>query len=132
MLMIIWMMKKGDSRSNPFSRPFLCCSSREDSPPMPERLVGADGQTALLHGHLRGGHGVLGEQVHPAHFALVDVLLGHEVLHFTRKARVELGDIEAGDGRDARLAGEHRLPVLLGTGAQCRDQPGTGDDDSTV
>ncbi len=36
MLTIIWMMKKGDSRSNPFSRPLRCCSSSEEMPPMPE------------------------------------------------------------------------------------------------
>jgi hypothetical protein len=35
MLMIIWRMKKGDSRSNPFSRPLRCCSSSEVSPPIP-------------------------------------------------------------------------------------------------
>ena len=33
---IIWMMKKGDNRSNPFSNPLRCCSSSEEIPPMPE------------------------------------------------------------------------------------------------
>ena len=39
MLMIIWRMKKGERRSKPFSSAFLCCSSSEPSPPIPEPMI---------------------------------------------------------------------------------------------
>ena len=67
-------------------------------------------QSAILHCLHAGSHAVMNEGIHMTGFFTGDVILDIESLDLTRKMRGEGGGIKLGDGRDAGLSGEKRVP----------------------
>ena len=97
-LMIDAGMKNGEMRRGPPSRSALCSRSMVLKPPMPEAMktptrvaiVVGHRQAGVVHRELRGGDGVLDEDVHLLDVFLVDELQRIEPLHLARDARGEL------------------------------------------
>ena len=75
---------------------------------------------------------VAAEEVEPAHLALVDVVLGVEVLDLGGDVHLVVRGVEAGDLADARLAGHEATPEGVHVVAERRDDAETGDDDSAL
>ena len=74
---------------------------------------------------------VLDEEVHPARLFCSMNSSGSKSFTSPAKCVARSLGVEAGDGRDARLAREQALPVLLGPGAERRDRARvSGDDDA--
>ena len=77
-----------------------------------------------------GGDGVAAEEVQPARLALVDVVLGDEVLDLGGDVHLVAGGVEPGDLAHAGLAGHEAAPEGVHVVADRRDDAQTGDDDS--
>ena len=111
-------MKNGEILRGPPSSSALCSRSMVVNPPMPEpmntptsrRVLRRDRQPRVVHRELRGGDGVLDEDVHLLDVFLLDELQRVEALDLRRDLRREAGDVELGDRADAALPGQQRRP----------------------
>ncbi len=100
-----------------------------DHRPDPVRL-GAGVELGVGGRQLGGRDRVPREEVEPPHLALVDEVLGVEVLDLGGDVHLVVAGVEARDRPDARLAGDEPPPERVDVVAQRRDHAETGDDDS--
>ena len=89
-------------------------------------------QPRVVHRELRRGDGVLNEDVHLLDVFLFDELQRIESLDLGGNLRRVSGDVEPGDARDPRGAGQQCLPGRRRANAQRRHQPDASDDNPPV
>ena len=118
----IWTIRNGVTRSGPLSNRVLNPCPRLPMPPMPEPemapnalgVLRGDDQASVLERLARGIHPKLDEAVDPPRLLGVHDLGRIERRDLGGDLDVVVGGVKARDRRDARLAGQHRLPGRIG------------------
>ena len=78
------------------------------------------------------GHAVMDKSIHAARLFRRQVITDIEILDLAANLHGEGGNIETGNARNTRAAGENILPGLFDAIADRRDDPQAGDDNSTT
>ena len=137
MLGIIIGTSSGFTRSGPLVEKLVdlgvqglqAADAAADHRPHAVRL-GAGVELGVGGRQLGGRDRVAREEVETAHLALLDEVLGIEVLDLGGDVHLVVGGVEARDRADARLAGDEPSPEGVDVVAQRRDDAEAGDDDS--